>query len=80
MFVRADWMLYSSEASISWLHICFLVQYAPVLFQGSSTRFRQRSFVEPFATELDFVYALSEAAIGFNAQTYHFKATKFLLL
>ena len=78
LFVRAEWMLDSSGASISWLHICFLVQYAPVLFQGSSTRFLQRSFVESLATELDFACALIEAAIGFTAQTNHFSATKFL--
>ena len=72
-------MLDSSEASISWLHIYFLVQYAPVLFQSSSSRFLRCSFVEPLATEIDFVCALIEAAIGFTAQTDQISATKFLL-
>ena len=72
-------MLDSSEASISRLHICFLVQYAPVFFQGSRIRFFQRSFVEPSDFEVDFVYALIEAATGLTAQTNHFKATNFLL-
>ena len=40
----------------------------------SSSRFLQRSFVEPFAIELDFVCALIEAAIGFTTQTDHFSA------
>ena len=63
-------MLDSYEAPMSWLQICFLVQYAPVFFQ--------RSFVEPLATELDFFCALIEAAIGSTAQTNHFSGTKFL--
>ena len=72
-------MLNSSETTTGLLDIRFLIKYVSVFLQKSPTRFFQHPFVQNFAAELYFVFALIEASISFIAQTNHFSATKLLL-
>ena len=71
-------MLHCSEPTIRRLNICFFLKNSSVFFQWSCASFLQSSFVETFAAELDFFCFLIEAAIGFTAQTNHFRAAKLL--
>ena len=78
MFASCKSVIFSSETSVRWRRICFLVYYAAIYSQGSIIALLQYTFLQTFTTDNVFVYGNVLAAVFFATYTWHLCASEFL--